>query len=184
MSLLFAENKKKLRSGCCAPIYGGPNRGCSVCLWAICGKTRLFVFQRGLQKIGGAKFSRENLWFQQNDGGDKGFCVGELLQIFPVALLLSGEVRNMKLTQRASGVLLHITSLPSDFGIGDLGPWSYRFADFCRGEPALLEHSSPHAHKPQIRQLPLSSNLSLCRKHASNKPRTSLQRRLAVRKRR
>ena len=31
--------------------------------------------------------------------------------------------------QRASGVLLHITSLPSAFGIGDLGPESYRFAD-------------------------------------------------------
>ena len=30
---------------------------------------------------------------------------------------------------RASGVLLHITSLPSGFGIGDLGPESYRFAD-------------------------------------------------------
>lgn len=28
---------------------------------------------------------------------------------------------------RASGVLLHITSLPSDYGIGDLGPWSHRF---------------------------------------------------------
>lgn len=31
---------------------------------------------------------------------------------------------------RASGVLLHLVSLPSDFGIGDLGPWAYRFADF------------------------------------------------------
>jgi 4-alpha-glucanotransferase len=31
---------------------------------------------------------------------------------------------------RRSGVLLHITSLPSTFGIGDLGPWAYRFADF------------------------------------------------------
>jgi len=31
--------------------------------------------------------------------------------------------------KRASGVLLHITSLPSAFGIGDLGPESYRFAD-------------------------------------------------------
>jgi 4-alpha-glucanotransferase len=30
---------------------------------------------------------------------------------------------------RGSGVLLHITSLPSPFGIGDLGPWAYRFAD-------------------------------------------------------
>lgn len=32
--------------------------------------------------------------------------------------------------RRASGVLLHITSLPSPYGIGDLGPWAYRFADF------------------------------------------------------
>lgn len=32
--------------------------------------------------------------------------------------------------QRASGILLHITSLPSPFGVGDLGPSAYRFADF------------------------------------------------------
>jgi 4-alpha-glucanotransferase len=32
--------------------------------------------------------------------------------------------------QRASGVLLHITSLPSKYGIGDLGPEAYNFADF------------------------------------------------------
>ncbi len=32
--------------------------------------------------------------------------------------------------QRRSGILLHITSLPSIYGIGDLGPWAYRFADF------------------------------------------------------
>src|SRR5215469_6403766 len=31
---------------------------------------------------------------------------------------------------RASGILLHITSLPSRFGIGDLGPEAYRFADW------------------------------------------------------
>lgn len=31
---------------------------------------------------------------------------------------------------RSSGILLHITSLPSRFGIGDLGPAAYRFADF------------------------------------------------------
>jgi 4-alpha-glucanotransferase len=30
---------------------------------------------------------------------------------------------------RASGILLHITSLPSNFGIGDLGPESYKFVD-------------------------------------------------------
>jgi 4-alpha-glucanotransferase len=31
--------------------------------------------------------------------------------------------------KRASGILLHITSLPTAFGIGDLGPQSYRFVD-------------------------------------------------------
>src|SRR5258708_18870220 len=31
---------------------------------------------------------------------------------------------------RCSGVLLHITSLPGRFGIGDLGPSAYEFADF------------------------------------------------------
>ena len=31
---------------------------------------------------------------------------------------------------RCSGILLHVTSLPSRFGIGDLGPESRRFADF------------------------------------------------------
>lgn len=34
------------------------------------------------------------------------------------------------LNRRGSGILLHITSLPSAYGIGDLGPWAYRFADF------------------------------------------------------
>jgi len=32
--------------------------------------------------------------------------------------------------RRGSGVLLHITSLPSSYGIGDLGPGAYRFTDF------------------------------------------------------
>jgi 4-alpha-glucanotransferase len=32
--------------------------------------------------------------------------------------------------KRASGLLLHITSLPSKYGIGDLGPQAYRFAEF------------------------------------------------------
>jgi 4-alpha-glucanotransferase len=32
--------------------------------------------------------------------------------------------------QRGSGILLHITSLPSPYGVGDLGPEAYSFADF------------------------------------------------------
>jgi 4-alpha-glucanotransferase len=36
----------------------------------------------------------------------------------------------LNLTNRASGILLHPTSLPGRFGIGDLGPEAYRFVDF------------------------------------------------------
>jgi len=32
--------------------------------------------------------------------------------------------------QRSSGILLHITSLPSPYGVGDLGPGAVSFADF------------------------------------------------------
>lgn len=32
--------------------------------------------------------------------------------------------------KRASGILLHVTSLPSEYGIGDLGPSAYQFVDF------------------------------------------------------
>ena len=35
----------------------------------------------------------------------------------------------MIIPKRSSGLLLHITSLPSRFGIGDLGPEAYNFAD-------------------------------------------------------
>ncbi len=34
------------------------------------------------------------------------------------------------LTRRSSGILAHISSLPSVYGIGDIGPSSYRFIDF------------------------------------------------------
>ena len=34
--------------------------------------------------------------------------------------------------QRASGILLHISSLPSPYGIGDLGGEAYRFVEFLQ----------------------------------------------------
>ena len=34
------------------------------------------------------------------------------------------------LTERAAGVLLHPTSMPTRFGIGDLGPVAYQFVDW------------------------------------------------------
>jgi 4-alpha-glucanotransferase len=36
------------------------------------------------------------------------------------------------LKRRAAGILMHPTSLPSPYGIGDLGPSAYAFADFLR----------------------------------------------------
>src|SRR5271167_3903514 len=40
---------------------------------------------------------------------------------------MSGETSNQ---ERISGVLLHVTSLPSYGGIGDFGPAAYAFVDF------------------------------------------------------
>jgi 4-alpha-glucanotransferase len=36
------------------------------------------------------------------------------------------------LQQRAAGVLLHVTSLPGPYGIGDFGPDAYRFVDWLQ----------------------------------------------------
>ncbi len=40
--------------------------------------------------------------------------------------------------KRSSGILLHITSLPSEFGIGDLGPDAYEAADDISSSGAVL----------------------------------------------
>src|SRR5271165_1529864 len=47
--------------------------------------------------------------------------------------------RRARLTeQRLSGVLLHISSLPGRFGIGDLGSCAYEFVDFLRASGQSL----------------------------------------------
>jgi 4-alpha-glucanotransferase len=46
--------------------------------------------------------------------------------VFRVPPLNVGDVK----FPRSSGILLHVTSLPSPFGIGDLGESAYEFADF------------------------------------------------------
>lgn len=40
------------------------------------------------------------------------------------------SIKQNHLNKRASGVLFHITSLPANYGIGDLGKEAYRFIDF------------------------------------------------------
>jgi 4-alpha-glucanotransferase len=44
---------------------------------------------------------------------------------------------------RSSGILLHPTSLPGRFGIGDLGPECYKFLDFLHGAKQKIWHVLP-----------------------------------------
>ena len=48
-------------------------------------------------------------------------------------------------SDRRSGILLHVTSLPSPYGIGDLGPEAYRFADFLHRSGQRLWQMLPLA---------------------------------------
>lgn len=51
-------------------------------------------------------------------------ALAAVFEHLPIAILHAEEPEK----KRTAGILLHITSLPSPFGIGDLGPEAYRFA--------------------------------------------------------
>lgn len=62
-----------------------------------------------------------------------------------------------KANKRSSGILIHITSLPSKYGVGDFGPDAFNFADFLAkssqtnwqilpvNPPAILNPHSPYS---------------------------------------
>lgn len=65
---------------------------------------------------------------------------------------------------RASGILLHISSLPSDYGIGTMGKEAYKFVDFLEEahqtywqilpyvrQAMEILHINPFQHTPEIR---------------------------------
>ncbi len=52
--------------------------------------------------------------------------ITDLLSHFPIATLSS----HRSPSDRKAGIFMHISSLPSPFGIGDLGPEAYAFVDF------------------------------------------------------
>ncbi|RMF85142.1 MAG: 4-alpha-glucanotransferase [Nitrospinota bacterium] len=61
--------------------------------------------------------------------------------------------------RRGSGILLHITSLPSPHGIGDFGPWAYRFADFLAAAQQSFWQVLPlHPTSPAYGNSPYSSD--------------------------
>jgi len=70
----------------------------------------------------------------------------------------------MSLKKRGAGILLHITSLPSKYGIGDLGPAAYEFADFL--------HASRQTYW-QVLPVNPTSSLSGNSPYASSSAKTS-----------
>ena len=52
----------------------------------------------------------------------------------------------MNTTERLSGILLHPTSLPSPYGIGDLGKKAYDFVDFLEKAGQHLWQILPLTH--------------------------------------
>jgi len=80
------------------------------------------------------------IWFADQDYVEDGLTGekitlpdhGDLTMLLPPlsGRLLIAEPNQPGKRQRASGILLHPTSLPSPFGIGDLGPAAYEFVDF------------------------------------------------------
>ena len=56
-----------------------------------------------------------------------------ILLISLISLSTCGNLRKLSETTtrpRSAGILMHITSLPSNYGIGTLGIEAYKFADF------------------------------------------------------
>ncbi|MFC1225297.1 malto-oligosyltrehalose synthase [Pedobacter sp. BG31] len=77
----------------------------------------------------GAPLGWQNLLTGKKEYKDplhQGIQVSQLFNQVPLALIKLIPENN----QRAAGVLMHISALPSRFGIGDLGPGAHQFVDF------------------------------------------------------
>ncbi|HEU0111810.1 MAG TPA: malto-oligosyltrehalose synthase [Flavisolibacter sp.] len=66
----------------------------------------------------------ENLLDNKKDSFGEHIEVSQLFQHQPFAIL-----KGKQSSERGAGILLHITSLPSPFAIGDMGPEAYKFID-------------------------------------------------------
>jgi malto-oligosyltrehalose synthase/4-alpha-glucanotransferase len=72
-----------------------------------------------------APVAYENVFTKDKGLTGKKLELNKVLNEFPVAVLKLSKSEK----ERSAGVLLHITSLPSKFGIGDLGPKARQFAN-------------------------------------------------------
>jgi malto-oligosyltrehalose synthase/4-alpha-glucanotransferase len=71
------------------------------------------------------KQKAENIIFDEEIENSKKLSVQKFFKELPFLLLRTES----KESQRNAGILLHITSLPSEFSIGDMGSQAYAFAD-------------------------------------------------------
>lgn len=87
--------------------------------------------------------------------------ISEIFKEIPIAVLkLEHHER-----ERRAGILMHITSLPSSFGVGDLGPVAYSFVDFLKSTRQTywqilpLSPTSKHnAHSPYSAHSAMAGN--------------------------
>ena len=86
---------------------------------------------------------------------------------FLILLIISSFAHNLrglsqiKRRERSAGILMHITSLPSNYGIGTLGAEAYRFADFLVKAKQKNWQMLPLGFN-RIWRLSLSINLFIC----------------------
>ena len=60
----------------------------------------------------------------------------------------------MKMWQRSSGVLMHVSSIPSNYGIGDFGPQTYTFIDYiCYDKVRQVADKLNHSYQTEIKVL-------------------------------
>ena len=74
----------------------------------------------------GAAPEWQHIMLDATDTHKKNFSVAHLFKRLPFAILKAQRLVN----ERGAGLLAHISSLPSPFGIGDMGPEAKLFADF------------------------------------------------------
>src|SRR5215210_9349640 len=77
-----------------------------------------------------AQFPRDMLWNRRHKWARMSLNRIMWNQLFVQANIFKRRESLMKLFSRAGGLLLHPSSLPGPYGIGDLGPQAYRFVDW------------------------------------------------------
>jgi malto-oligosyltrehalose synthase/4-alpha-glucanotransferase len=88
-------------------------------IFSIDWKDTHLILPKRLQQTGEGIFSGEQIEVSRK------LRVQKLFRQLPLAVVKTESEES----ERNAGVLLHITSLPSEFGIGDLGPQAYAFAE-------------------------------------------------------